>query len=1282
MKQFNFLFFWSFCLFASVSMAQVINEPANWPNLNWTIGGSYAESGLVANPTVDASFTYDDDAAGSSAVNNINAESPVFDLTPAFAASEFNIIFTLDYVHYNIGGSLTLDYWDADSSTWVIVDSIDGSSDWGQDYTGCTGSTVFQAALNISSFSATQLSGFKYRFAYDDGGGWQWGYCIQNPVVTSQGAAAPNCDATMTSPADGATAVAIETAVNWSAASGFPTGYTISIGTTAGGTDVVNAADVGALLTFTPATVLAYATEYFVTITPYNDAGSATGCTSASFTTEDDPNITVDCTAGPVNTVFCYESGTTTAYSYSSADGSPLSLTINSGGIENNWDNLIILDSDGTELYNGYGNGGDLAGLSFQSSGSSITIQVVADGSVSCATSSTISPIDLIVACATCENPSVDFMLMSDCTNGEQFVVNVDITSIGSATSLNVNDDYGSAAQVVSATGLVVMGPYPNGTSVVVTVANNDDGNCLVTSQSFTQAACPPDNDICVTAETIVCGDTVTGNTSTATSNGAPTDFCGTGSGAPGVWYTFEGTSEIITASLCNSSYDTKIQVLEGSCGALNCVTGNDDACGLQSEVVFIGTAGVTYYVYVYGFGSSTGDYELALSCEPIPDPPINDECTNATVLVANDGAECVSFESGTVYGATPSGEANTCFGSDDDDVWFTFEAVSTDAGVSLSNIVGSTTDLYHVVYEGNDCNNLTQLYCSDDESSVANGLTIGATYYVRVYSWTSNPLQDVNFDICVFAVPPPVTTSTTLYTPDEIVRDVLLGGDDCGQIFNVTTSTGSNFNDVNGIGYFDRNGSAWPFVNGLVLSSGNVDDISGPETGVISDGSFVWPGDFDLENNVGTVDIGDSNNASILEFDFIPVTDYMSFDFIFASEEYGTFQCDFSDAFAFLLTYPDGTVLNLAKIPGTDDEVSVFNVRDEAYNGFCSSVNPEWFDKFYGFNGDPALTDPIDIIGYTKVMTAAADVITGELYHIKLVIADAGDTAYDSAVFIGGGTFNIGSPNLGEDILLSSGNANCQGEEVLITAYDSADQQPPNSELTWYQDGVLIEEATGSLVWGVTETGYYSVGVTINGTTCTFEDEVLIEFFPVPMVEMSETTVVKCANEDHIIEATVTNLTTATPAFGDLIYTWYDDGEEVQTGASNTYTLTADEEREGMITVIVTDSSTGCGGEGATDVSFYENKYCVDIPQGLSPNGDGVNDCLILDHLEAKEDIQDFVVYNRYGTEVFRKTEYVKEWCGTDQNGTELLPVGTYFYITTFKSEREPIRSWIYINY
>ncbi len=990
----------------------------------------------------------------------------------------------------------------------------------------------------------------------------------------------------------------------------------------------------------------------------------------------------VDCDSGPVTTDFCYGNGDLLSISYTSTDGSPLSLNIISGEVENNWDPMIVLDSDGTEIYSGFGASGNVSGLSFQSTGDTITLQIDADGSASCESSSSIDPISVSVSCATCENPEVAYMLMSDCANGEQFVVNVDITNLGSATALSITDDYGSTPQEATATGTYVMGPYPNGTSVQVSTANSDDSNCVVNSTSLTQDACPPDNDICATATTIACGEIMTGNTSTATSNGAPTAFCGTGSGAPGVWYTFEGTDEIITASLCGSSYDTKIQIYEGDCSALNCVIGNDDSCGVNSEVVFIADVGTTYYVYVYGFGSSTGDYELILGCEPIPDPPVNDECSEATVLTANDGFECVSFESGTVYGATASSEDNSCFGSDDDDVWFSFEAVSADAAVSLSNVVGNNTDLYHVLYEGDDCSNLTQLYCSDSDSSLANGLTIGATYFVRVYSYTSNPLQNITFDICVFAVPPPVITDTELYTADELVRDVLLGGDDCGQIFNVTSSTGSDFGDVNGIGYFDQNGSAWPFENGLVLSTGNVEDIGGPESGTISDGGWDWPGDADLEANVSTVDIGDSNNASIVEFDFIPVVNHMSFDFIFGSEEYGTFQCDYSDAFAFLLTYPDGSVVNLAKIPGTDDEVSVFSVRDEAYNSFCSSVNPEWFDKYYGNGGDEPLTDPVNIIGYTKKMTAEADVVPGELYHIKLVIADALDDQLDSAVFIGGGSFEIGSPDLGDDILLSSGNANCQGDEVIITAYESVDQQPPNSEITWYQDGVLIEEATGNLSWGVTETGYYSVGVTINGTTCTFNDEVLIEFFPVPVVQMSDDSVVKCANEDYVLEALVTNISTAVPAFGDLVYTWYDDGEEVQSGPSSTYTLTASEERNGMISVTVTDSTTGCSADGTTDVSFYENEYCVDIPQGLSPNGDGVNDCVILDHLEAEEDIADFVVYNRYGTEVFRKTEYVKEWCGTDQSGGEILPVGTYFYIVTFKSEKDPIRSWIYLNY
>ncbi len=63
------------------------------------------------------------------------------------------------------------------------------------------------------------------------------------------------------------------------------------------------------------------------------------------------------------------------------------------------------------------------------------------------------------------------------------------------------------------------------------------------------------------------------------------------------------------------------------------------------------------------------------------------------------------------------------------------------------------------------------------------------------------------------------------------------------------------------------------------------------------------------------------------------------------------------------------------------------------------------------------------------------ADVIPNAQYHIKLVIADDQDILFDSAVFIAAGSFDIGTLDLGEDVLLTSGNANCQGDEIILDA-------------------------------------------------------------------------------------------------------------------------------------------------------------------------------------------------------------------------------------------------------
>ena len=112
----------------------------------------------------------------------------------------------------------------------------------------------------------------------------------------------------------------------------------------------------------------------------------------------------VNSTSVPTTTSFCYETGLDNSYSFTSLDGSPMNLTINSGQVENGYDELIILDSDGAELYNGYGAGGDISGLTFQSSGDNITLIVQEDESISCA-SSGYNPIDFTVACPTCVSP-------------------------------------------------------------------------------------------------------------------------------------------------------------------------------------------------------------------------------------------------------------------------------------------------------------------------------------------------------------------------------------------------------------------------------------------------------------------------------------------------------------------------------------------------------------------------------------------------------------------------------------------------------------------------------------------------------------------------------------------------------------------------------------------------------------------------------------------------------------------------------------------------------------
>ncbi|WP_230034267.1 fibronectin type III domain-containing protein [Chryseobacterium sp. Bi04] len=88
----------------------------------------------------------------------------------------------------------------------------------------------------------------------------------------------------VSAPSSSATAVALKPTFTW-AANADATGYKLSIGTTAGGTDVLNAFDVGNVTTYTLPNELAYNTKYYYTINSYNATQTSTGCTERNFTT-------------------------------------------------------------------------------------------------------------------------------------------------------------------------------------------------------------------------------------------------------------------------------------------------------------------------------------------------------------------------------------------------------------------------------------------------------------------------------------------------------------------------------------------------------------------------------------------------------------------------------------------------------------------------------------------------------------------------------------------------------------------------------------------------------------------------------------------------------------------------------------------------------------------------------------------------------------------------------------------------------------------------------------
>lgn len=337
-----------------------------------------------------------------------------------------------------------------------------------------------------------------------------------------------------------------------------------------------------------------------------------------------------------------------------------------------------------------------------------------------------------------------------------------------------------------------------------------------------------------------------------------------------------------------------------------------------------------------------------------------------------------------------------------------------------------------------------------------------------------------------------------------QIVNTILLNGA-CVGATNITTRTGTDFGSFNGIGSFTNTNPSFPMTKGIVLSTGNITSAGGPNTTTLDEGTIAWTGDANLVTALGNP-AANYLNASVLEFDFTPISPNFSFDFIFASEEYGGFQCaGFPDAFAFLLTNTNTNITtNLAVLPSSTTPITVEKVRDNAFNSTCASNNANFFGAFYG--GSNGNISPTNFNGQTKLLTASSTLIPGITYHIKLVIADRNDVKYDSAVFISGSSFNIGQDVLGPDVNIASGNAACFGTNYTILS----GLDPLLYDIKWTIVGnATVLGTTESLV--VSSSGNYQLSYKERTSACAPEiNTINIEFYP-EIKTIAPINIIKC---------------------------------------------------------------------------------------------------------------------------------------------------------------------------
>jgi hypothetical protein len=384
--------------------------------------------------------------------------------------------------------------------------------------------------------------------------------------------------------------------------------------------------------------------------------------------------------------------------------------------------------------------------------------------------------IDITLDCATCVNPTATAAVVNDCDTSGGFLIDIDVTDLGSATSVTITDDQGSTPVQISTAQTVQFGDYANATDVVITITNDQDGTCNLTSSALT-FACPPANDdfagaipITPSTEGTGCPSFLFTYTSAGTTDSGMDDTCAGPNTGLDRFFTWTATSDGLVWNDGTGRPGIAIWNATGST-VIDCITTN-----AAVDTILEGWAiGDNLVIQIYDFQGSTSDISFCLEEYTLPTAPANDLLAGATPIAPSAaGTGCVTptFVNSTGGdGTTDSGLDGTCNATDTGlDRFYTWTS-TTDALIYQDGAGGPGIVIRDAVGVEITCEGTLA-----GAGVVLSGWTIGDDLIIQIYDYGT---ADVDTSFCLeeYTLPTAPMCAESLIPLDLATGVVVTGG-------------------------------------------------------------------------------------------------------------------------------------------------------------------------------------------------------------------------------------------------------------------------------------------------------------------------------------------------------------------------------------------------------------------------------------------------------------------------------------------------------------------------